>query len=332
MQTRAGPPRRTFGRPSSMAHVNGVSIAGMGLLSLLFGCDKGSYEKRDGAWYFEGRPVPVAAGEALTPIGERFARAGDRVFYRATPIEDADGRTFEALGEHYAKDAAHVWYCDTYRDGREYFMRKHDRVQVIARADPRTFRYIDRGYARDSASVFFEGVRFAVEDVGSFELLEHPFARDRVAGYYMRERIPGGDGATFVGVDSHYSKDRANVFYSDVEPGVNGGAPMAVHVRLPGAQPASFVAMDADYAADAGQAYFKGRVLTRDVAAFQVLAYGYAKSATEVFFEGEPVADADAATFSTFDSPTDESRAGDALATYAGAVRTIRSSAGRARE
>ena len=102
--------------------------------------------------------------------------------YHKTPIANADAKTFEVLADHYAKDRARVYHADTYRDGREYYAVRHDRVIEIAGADPASFRYIAREYARDAANVYFEGVRMAVADTASFELLDYGFARDRTSG------------------------------------------------------------------------------------------------------------------------------------------------------
>ena len=238
-----------------------LAILLMGLLALLFGCGTKTspFQKIGGVWHYNQQPIP-----------------------------DAHAETFEVLSDHYAKDRLRVYYGDTYRDGKEYFSIRHDRVRVVERADPATFRYIDRGYAKDAASVFFEGVRFPVSDIGSFELLEYGFARDRVAGYYHQVVVPGSDGSTFAGIDSHYSKDKARVFHSDIV--TDGGAhpPEVRSTSLAGAR----------------------------VASFAVLEGGYAKDDARVYYRGEPVAGADAATFAMLDNATDEGDARDARGSF----------------
>jgi hypothetical protein len=242
--------------------------------------------------------------------------------YNKTPISQADAKTFEVLADHYAKDRARVYHADTYRDGREYYMVRHDRVIEIAGAKPASFRYIAREYARDAANVYFEGVRMAVADPASFELLDDGFARDRTSGYCHQAVVAGSDGATFVGIDARYAKDARRVFHCAIESDGGARRPYVNVVALPGAQPASFRALDSGYAADANQVYYRDRVLSRDAASIVVLAADYAKTAVAVYYRGDVVRGADPATFATLDVPTDVADASDAAATYLLGTRT----------
>lgn len=208
--------------------------------------------------------------------------------YNQQPIPEAHAATFEALSDHYAKDRLRVYYGDTYRDGKEYFSIRHDRVRIVERADPATFRYIDRDYAKDAANVFFEGVRFPVSDIGSFELLEYGFARDRTAGYYHQVVVPGSDGSTFAGIDSHYSKDKARVFHSDIVTDGGTHRPEVKSISLAGARAASFVALEG----------------------------GYAKDDARVYYRGELIPGADATTFAMLTSATGDADARDARGTF----------------
>jgi hypothetical protein len=236
--------------------------------------------------------------------------------YKTLPIAGSDAGTFKVLSDHYAKDRARAYYGDSYRDGKEYYAVKHDRVTVVEHADAATFVYIDRGYAKDAASVFFEGTRFPVKDVSSFELLDYGFARDRITGYYHQAEVGGSDGSTFAAIDTHYSKDRSRVFYSDIE---TAAGTRRAHVRtipLPDAQVASFVSLDSGYAKDAVRAYHRDRVLTSDASTFATLSHDYAKTATQVFYRGDVVAGAAASTFGVIDPPSDDADAQDANARY----------------
>ncbi len=254
------------------------------LLAFLFGCSRNdSFQKRDGTWEFEGLPLNGVDATRFLPLGDRYARDGDRVIY-----------------------------CSNYREGRDYFTTKRVCVTVVAGAIQASFRVLKSGYARDASALYFEGVRFPVRDGTSFEILDYGFARDRTCGYYLRTEVPGSEGASFGPVDNHYAKDARNVFHAELRPGVDGAPARVTTLRLDGADPVSFKSLEPGYATDAGRAYFRGRVLTRDVAAFRALAFGYAKSATQVFFDGEVMAGADAATFVTLDAPTDRANARDA--------------------
>ncbi len=257
------------------------------LLSLLFGCSrKSAFTNKGGRWYFE---------ELL--------------------IEGVDAGSFTPLPEHYAQDRQHAYFCATYREGKDLFTSKKVRVTTIQDAEVASFKVLKNGYARDARRLYFEGVEFPVQDHATFEILEYGYARDRFAGYYLRNVVPGSEGSTFAAVDSHYSKDRKSVFHSDLAPGP-GGPYLARSFRLSGADPVTFTALEPGYAVDAGQGYFRGKVLTREVASFRALSFGYAKSATEVFSEGERIAGADAPSFATLESPTDSADAKDARAEY----------------
>lgn len=298
------------------------SILRMGLLSLLFGCgSQQAYHRKGGRWYFEDKPLADVQG-TLTPLNGSFATAGENAYYRDARIPDGDGSSFEALSDHYAKDVKRVYYCDTYRDSKDYFTTKRIRIRQVSDADPSSFRYMDRGYARDSTHLFFEGTQHPVNDLGTFALLEYSFARDRSTGYYMQEPIPGSAGATFVGVDDHYSKDSVSVFYSDLEPGQDGSPPVRRNVRLGQADPSSFHVLGNGYAADSSHVYHNGRLLPDAPAHFRVLSLGYAKSDVRVYYEGVAVAGADAASFTVLDQPTDSATARDTGATYQQGRRT----------
>lgn len=65
-----------------------------------------------------------------------------------------------------------------------------------------------------------------------------------------------------------------------------------------------------------GRAYHEGKSLTDDVASFELLEYGYAKSGWQVFYHGDVVVGADAGTFDVSASPSEEGDAGDGKARY----------------
>ncbi|MGV3710678.1 MAG: hypothetical protein ACO1Q7_17785, partial [Gemmatimonas sp.] len=95
----------------------------MGLLSLLFGCggSDSPYKKENGVWHFKKNPMPLDPGETLTPLTKRFAKSDRGAYFESSPlVGPVDVATFEPLDDHYARDKSSVWFCDTYRDGKEY--------------------------------------------------------------------------------------------------------------------------------------------------------------------------------------------------------------------
>ena len=217
------------------------------LLLMLFGCGSrpGPYQKKDGIWYFKGNRVANGDPPDFAPLSRTFAKSSIAGYYRDSAIPDSDGPSFAVLSEHYAKDKRHVFYCDTFRKGQEYYMLSHNRTDIMEGADAATFQVLtDDHYARDATRVYLDGVAFPVKDVASFTLLDYGYAKDRFTGYYRRESIAGSDGPTFIRVDSDYAKDKDRVFYGTFV--------------LKGAQPTDFVALDSGYAKSRGIVFYRG--------------------------------------------------------------------------
>lgn len=246
----------------------------MGLLSFLVGCfSSGSksspFQQKDGQWY-----------------------------YRDTPITGSDAGSFQILDDHYAKDARRVYFGDTYRKGQEYYSIKHSRVETIEGADAASFAMLDREYARDARRVYRDGAAIPVRDPSTFQLIPgRLFAHDAKVGYYNGWEIPGSIGAAFVVISDHYARDSAQVFYCDIEVPPNTHQPQLRAAALPKADLASFVALEYEYARDAHQAYYQERVIARNPDTFEVLDDGYARTGSMVFYRGDVLKGANAATF-----------------------------------
>jgi hypothetical protein len=281
--------------------VNLSTIFSMGLLSLLFGCGSGSgpYHKKDGEWYYKDNRMRAAADEDVKALNGTFGKSKSSVYFMGSGVSGADAATFEALNERYAKDSKRVYYSDTFRDGKEYFSIKHTRTATIAGADPASFRLVDERYARDRRSMYYEGVAFAVKDLESFQLLADNFAKDKISGYYIRRPIPESDGPTFSAIAGAYSKDATHVFYSGLNFAPEPRASDIISVVLRGARPGTFTPLESGYATDGNRAYYNDRLLEGGASSFRVLAYDYAVSPSHVYYRGDVVKGADAATFVT---------------------------------
>ncbi len=214
-----------------------------GLISLLFGCDsKAPYEKRNGVWHFDGRPLAIKQPDQFQPLIGPFAKGADHGYYRGGAIEDSDGPSFEALDEQYARDKSRAWYCGTARKSQEYYSIRHNRIIELDGVEASKFRLLSRSYARDERKLFFEGTPIPVKDLNSFEVLDNNYARDKVTGYHLQKPIPGTDGATFTAIDMHYSKDKASVFYYATD---YFTSPVThTIIRVAGANAATFTVME----------------------------------------------------------------------------------------
>lgn len=176
----------------------------------------------------------------LQPLKGPFARSPAGGYYRRALIESSDGASFEALDEHHARDKAHVWYCDTYRKGQDYYTVKYNQIDLMPQADAASFRVIQDGYARDAGQLFYDGKRVLVKDLETFVVLEHGYAKDKSVGYHDRVPVAGSDGASFTVLGPSYAKDKDHVYYSFVERGEPNVPAVPRSVRVSGADPATF--------------------------------------------------------------------------------------------
>ena len=289
----------------------------------LFGCESGSpFHKKDGHWYFESNNLGVDSSTPLTPLNDHFARVGDRVFYRENAIyrengtDGADSATFVALDDHYGKDKRAVYFGDTYRDGKEYFLVKRVRVGPIVGADPASFRLLKDGYAADTLHAYYLGTPFAVRDVASFEVLEYGYARDRMRGYNRLTEIAGSDGASFVALDLDYAKDATHAWYSYLDNDPKTGRMRSVSLDIKGVDAASFVTRTSGYAIDAKRIYYRGRAISASPDGFECLTPSYAKNTSEVLYYGKPIGGAEAATFHVLQPAHEGADAADAKSRY----------------
>ncbi len=280
-------------------------------------CDSPSqYQKKDDQWFYDSQKLGVAATVPLTVLGASFARVGDQIFYRYDAIEGADNASFVALDAYYGKDKARAYFGDTYRDARDYFLVKKNRVFTVVGADAASFRVLRDSYAADTARPYYKGKPFNVRDVASFEVLDHGFSRDRVRGYSARTEIAGSDGATFISLDPEYARDANRVYYAFVENQTTGGQMLPTVTVIAGADAASFVAKTGGYAADTRHLYFCGRAISTSPDGFERLSLSYARTASEVFHDGERVVGADASSFKVSQPPEEGVDAADDKARY----------------
>lgn len=269
------------------------------LLTLLAGCGDNPYEKKEGQWRYDGRAIPVEQGSNFKPATGPFAKDARFGYYRGVPIEGSDGETMQILDDHYARDKARAYFCDTYREGQEYYTKKHNTVVIMQGVALESFKPLTRRYARDAMRLYFEGKHVPVKDLESFEILDQSYQRDRVSGYYKRKPIPGSDGSSFEVIGGGYSRDKSSIYFSHYR--TQEDALRDKTIRVASASPTTFSIKGGGYGVDAKQVYFNGIALTKDVASFQMLDLLYAKTAAAVYYDGKPIAGVDAATFTVLE-------------------------------
>lgn len=258
------------------------------LLMLLAGCgDDPGYTRKAGRWHHDATPVAAADAASFQPLDARFARDSARGYYLGQAIEGSHGASFRVLSEHEARDDRAVYWADTYRKAQEYWSVRHVLVRVIDGADPARYQVLGHGYASDTRQVWFQGRPFAVRDPASFTPIDSRFARDAQRGYFDRIEVPGSHGPSFeVLADDGggHARDRHRVYSAHIELKDPLKPPHPVVRVLVGAQPATL----------------------------RVLGHGYAMDGTRVWWRGQVVAGADAASFQVLDRPDDQADARDA--------------------
>jgi hypothetical protein len=161
-------------------------------------------------------------------------------------------------------------------------------------ADAGSFHAFDATYARDRANVYFDGHRLAGADASSFEPLSRPgFAKDRQHVYQL-DRPISDDPAHFELLDGDLSKDSTAVYRAD------GG--------VLSTDPAHFAIVSTNdhylFTKDGHTVHVNGNpIADADPATFRVLQGAYAHDGSHVFYFTDPIADADAASFRPLDGP-----------------------------
>lgn len=284
----------------------------MSLLSFLFGCKPGNpYHKEDGQWYYDKFIITDVRG-TLIPLNKRFAKDDAQGLYRGAAIAGSDAETFEALDEHYAKDGKQVYYCDTYRESKDYFYSKHNRIIVAGHADPASFQLLEGGYGKDRNMAYSEGVPFKVKDVSSFQVLTSGFTKDKLQAYYYEQPVEGSDGASFECVDSHYGKDKARVYYCFLDHADPDRPSTPKSLPIPSADPSSFQVLQDGYSKDTLNLYYNNLRVASNALPLQILGNGYARVKTSVFYNGKPVNNADPESFRIADPLAEDTEKRDA--------------------
>ena len=164
----------------------------------------------------------------------------------------------------------------------------------ITGADPESFKSFDTSYAKDEARVYFDGHPISGADATSFEPLErNGFGKDRNHVYQL-DRPISDDPAHFELLDGGLSKDRAAVYWTDGD--------------VLSKDPSHFAIVSTNehylFTKDSRTVHVNGNpIADADPATFRVLQDAYAQDARHVFYFSGPVLGADAASFRPLDGP-----------------------------
>ncbi|MEO6313505.1 MAG: DKNYY domain-containing protein [Chitinophagaceae bacterium] len=269
----------------------GNALLLVSVLLLLISCGTG-YEEKNGKISFNGKEI---TDPHFIILNDAFAKDSQYAYYKEKSIENADISSFEAVDLFYAKDKNRVYYCDEFRDGKNYYLTKYQVIELVEHAIPASFRGIEAGYATDGRNGFYKNHLFAVKDIGTLKGIDEFFAKDTIQVYFNRKPVAGSDGQTFEIIDDRYAKDKQHIYYY----GHKGETKDGIDV-LP-ADRTSFRVLAYPYSRDSTRIFFENvTVAGADAATFTLLEYGYAKDKTAVYLNSKKLADADPATFELF--------------------------------
>ncbi len=277
-----------------------LGLVGLGGLTGLAGCgDNAGYVRKAGQWLYQDSPVNAADPRSFQPLDPRFARDAVQGYYRGQAIAGSHGPSFEALSEHEASDRHAVYWADTHRKAQEYWAVRHVRVTPLAGADPASYQVLGHGYARDARTAWFEGRSFSVRDPASFVPIDIRYARDGQRAYFEQVEIAGSDGASFELLDTDtgtHARDRRAVYSAYIELNQPLQRPHPVVRVLAGAHPATTRVAGQGYAVDGSRVWWRGQpVAGADAASFEVLPVGTgddARDARSRYREGRRQVDA----------------------------------------
>lgn len=164
----------------------------------------------------------------------------------------------------------------------------------VAGADAATFEAFDSTYARDRSRVYFNGHPIPDADAASFEPLDRPgFAKDR-SYVYRLDRPFSDDPAHFELLDGDLTKDSTAVYWPD-------GSVLSD-------DPARFAIVSNNdhylFTRDGRTVHVNGNPISdADPATFRVLQGAYARDDRRVYYFTDQIPDADAASLQPLEGP-----------------------------
>ena len=168
------------------------------------------------------------------------------------------------------------------------------KASEMAGVDAGSFKAFDTTYAKDRARAYFDGRPIPDADATSFDVLDRSgFAKDRNHVYQL-DRPISDDPGHFELLDGGLSKDSAAVYWTD------GG--------VLSDDPAHFaIVSNSDhylFRKDIRTVHTNGNpIRDADPATFRVLQGAYAQDARRIFYFTDAITDADAASFRALDGP-----------------------------
>jgi hypothetical protein len=180
------------------------------------------------------------------------------------------------------------------RGGKVYYNRGFpDGPFVMATADVSTFKDMGSGYAHDQRQVYFLGGTILGADVPTFVLLPASDASKDKNHVYQGVEVVSNDPDHYEFLGGPLTKDSQHVYWSN---------------KIISDDPAHFVIIQQSggyaYDRDARTVFVQGNpILQADPATFQVIQEDYARDQRHIFYFDQVIASADLASFQVLASP-----------------------------
>lgn len=162
----------------------------------------------------------------------------------------------------------------------------------IEDADVDSFEVIDENYARDVSRVYHDGIPVSDSDPATFEIVDHYFARDS-RHVYLYGNIFSDDPVNFENVDGNIYRDSQHIYWSTV--------PISD-------DPSNLVILDGSdsytYFKDSTTIFIQGNpIQDADPATFSIIEDAYSRDASHIFYFDQTISEADSESFEIIASP-----------------------------
>jgi len=238
-------------------------------------------------------PMANTNKESSGKLDYGFSKSGDTILYNNTLLE-VDASSFTILDEHFCKDKSYVYYHDSYRDSRDYFISKKYHIQKLEKADAASFGSLGYGFGKDKSQAWLKEKSFTVADIAGLTAIDHQFAKDGIHAYFLGKEVKESNGKTFERIDSFYAKDSSN-YYSIKSDQIN------FTIETINCNHPTFKILEYPYSQDQDRVYYEGKIFKdAQVGSFQIIKYPYSKDKQHVYYENKIINGADPKSFALF--------------------------------
>lgn len=317
-----------YQKKNSQVYYGDKQVAGADPLSLI-ALSLDYAKDKNYAYYHETR-MPDADARTITPISADYANDKDFIYYHEQLIAGLDKPSFKIFNASYSRDKNFVYVAgrrDTSLDAATfqilndfyahdkngfYFLNANQTVKISSLTAAESLTTMEHGFAKSANSVYYFGQKVEWAHPSSFVVLNKTYAYDSQSFFALGKKISKADFATFKVLDERIAKDayriyeRGEVLYGYDAPSFvyytadimkDGRNVYILGKAINSADAKTFKYLGDNYSLDAFHAYYIDKVLSVNVASFEVLGHFFARDANSAFAYGDRIVGADAGSF-----------------------------------